>query len=64
MIAAGVKILGNIEIGTGAKVGAGSLVLEPVPPHTTVAGVPSKIVGCPEEEEPSREMNQAIITNS
>jgi serine O-acetyltransferase len=64
MIAAGVKILGNIEIGTGAKVGAGSLVLEPVPPHTTVAGVPSKIVGCPEEEEPSREMNQAIITNN
>ncbi len=60
MIAAGVKILGNIEIGVGAKVGAGSLVLDSVPPHTTVAGVPSKIVGCPEEDEPSREMNQVI----
>ena len=60
MIAAGVKILGNIEIGVGAKIGAGSLVLDSVPPHTTVAGVPSKIVGHPDEDEPSREMNQAI----
>jgi serine O-acetyltransferase len=64
MIAAGAKILGNVEIGIGAKVGAGSLVLDAVPPHTTVAGVPSKIVGCPEEDEPSREMNQAINTDS
>jgi serine O-acetyltransferase len=63
MIAAGAKILGNIEIGAEAKVGAGSLVLDSVPPHTTVAGVPSKIVGHPDEDEPSREMNQAIDIN-
>lgn len=60
LISAGAKILGNIEVGEGAKVGAGSLVLEPVPPHTTVAGVPAKIVGHPNEAEPAREMDQRI----
>lgn len=60
LIAAGAKILGNIEVGEGAKVGAGSLVLEPVPAHTTVAGVPAKIVGHPTEAEPAREMDQRI----
>lgn len=60
LIAAGAKILGNIEVGEGAKIGAGSLVLEPVPPHTTVAGVPAKIVGHPSESEPAREMDQRI----
>ena len=60
LIAAGAKILGNIEVGEGAKIGAGSLVLEPVPAHTTVAGVPAKIVGHPIEAEPAREMDQRI----
>ena len=60
LIAAGAKILGNIEVGEGAKIGAGSLVLEPVPAHTTVAGVPAKIVGHPTEAEPAREMDQRI----
>lgn len=44
LIGSGAKILGNIEIGTGAKVGAGSVVLNDVSPHTTVAGVPAKTV--------------------
>jgi serine O-acetyltransferase len=60
LIAAGAKILGNIEVGEGAKIGAGSLVLEPVPAHTTVAGVPAEIVGHPTEAEPAREMDQRI----
>lgn len=58
MIGAGAKILGNVEVGEGAKVGAGSVVLDDVPPHHTVAGVPAKIVGRPEEEEPALEMDQ------
>jgi serine O-acetyltransferase len=45
LIGAGAKILGNIEIGEGARVGAGSVVLESVAPHTTVAGVPAVLVG-------------------
>ena len=60
MLAAGATILGDIEIGKGVKVGAGSLVLDSVPPHTTIAGVPAKIVGSPDENEPSREMNQKL----
>lgn len=60
MIGAGTKVLGNIEIGKGAKVGAGSVVLEAVPAHTTVAGVPAKIVGRPDSEMPSLAMNQTI----
>ena len=47
MIGAGAEILGNIEVGEGSKVAAGSVVLAPVPPHTTVAGVPAKPVGKP-----------------
>ena len=58
MIGAGAKILGNIEIGRGAKIGAGSVVLHPVPAHTTVAGVPAKIVGKPGCDKPSLDMDQ------
>ncbi len=45
LLGAGAKILGNVEIGEGAKVGAGSVVLKDVPPHTSVAGVPAKVLG-------------------
>ena len=45
LIGAGAKILGNIEIGIGAKVAACSVVLRDVPPHTTVAGIPARVVG-------------------
>ncbi|WP_081299088.1 serine O-acetyltransferase [Gilliamella apicola] len=61
MIGAHSTILGNIEIGKGAKIGAGSVVLEPVPEHTTVAGVPAKVVGCPDCEKPALNMNQDIL---
>ena len=56
LISAGAKILGNIRVGDGAKVGAGSVVLDEVPPHTTVAGVPAKIVGRPSSDQPALEM--------
>lgn len=57
LIGAGAKILGNIEIGTGAKVGAGSVVLRDVPPHTTVAGIPARVVGKCTVAEPALEMD-------
>ena len=60
LIGAGAKILGNVEIGEGAKVGAGSVVLDNVPPNYTVAGVPAQIVGRTEVPEPSLEMNQRL----
>ena len=56
LISDGAKILGNIRVGEGAKVGAGSVVLDEVPPHTTVAGVPAKVVGRPASDQPALEM--------
>ncbi len=60
LLGAGAKILGRVEIGTGAKVGAGSVVLTDVPPHTTVAGVPAIVVGEASEDNPAIEMNQQL----
>lgn len=60
MIGAGATILGNIEVGRGAKIGAGSVVLCSVPPHTTVAGVPAQVVGRPESDRPAEEMDQSF----
>lgn len=60
LIGAGAKILGNIVIGECAKIGAGSVVLEDVPAHTTVAGVPAKIVGVSSEADPALAMNHKI----
>ncbi|MGM0385851.1 MAG: serine O-acetyltransferase [Actinomycetota bacterium] len=60
MIGAGAKILGNIVVGEGAKVGAGSVVLDDVPPHSTVAGVPARLLGHPSYESPAFEMDQHI----
>ncbi len=60
LIGAGAKILGNIEIGEGAKIGAGSVVLESVAPHTTVAGVPAVIVGRASEAQPARAMDHHL----
>jgi serine O-acetyltransferase len=60
LISAGAKILGNIEIGENAKVGAGSVVLKPVAAHTTVAGVPAVVVGKPLSASPALDMNHEI----
>lgn len=58
MIGAGAKILGNIEIGAYAKIGAGSVVLQRVPEHATAAGVPAKIIATSNTQNPALEMNQ------
>ncbi|PPI88709.1 serine O-acetyltransferase [Candidatus Pantoea edessiphila] len=58
MIGAGAKILGNIEIGKGAKIGAGSVVLKNIPPNTTAAGIPARIIGKSGSKKPSMEMDQ------
>ena len=58
MLGAHAQLLGNIRIGSGAKVGAGAVVVNDVVPHTTVAGVPAVQVGHPHDEMPSFNMQQ------
>ena len=58
LIGAGAKLIGNIEIGKCAKIGAGSVVLDDVPAHTTVVGIPARPVGSATEDDPAEKMNQ------
>ncbi len=60
LISLGAKILGNIEIGEYSRVGAGSVVLKPVPPHCTAVGVPAKLINCDCGENPSQQMDHYI----
>lgn len=62
MLGAGAKVLGRVEIGEGAKVGAGSVVLADVPPHVTVAGVPAQVVGQTDAQNPAHEMDQTLCS--
>ncbi|PON82717.1 Serine O-acetyltransferase [Trema orientale] len=56
LIGASVTILGNIKIGHGAMIAAGSLVLKDVPPRSIVAGIPAKVIGYVDEQDPSLTM--------
>ena len=60
LIGAGAKILGNVHIGKNAKVGAGSVVLDDVDDHCTVAGIPAKPVGECSQETPALEMDHSL----
>lgn len=61
LLSVGAKVLGNIRVGEGAKVAAAAVVLHDVPPHTTVAGVPARVVSrLPEDQEPARTMDQSF----
>jgi len=60
LLGAGAKILGNVEIGEGAKIGAGSVVLKDVPAHTSVAGVPAVVIGKTKDVSPALGMCQML----
>ena len=60
LVSAGAKILGNIVVGEGAKVGAGSVVLHDVPAHCTVAGVPARVVGRCQTSDPASQMDHRL----
>ncbi|ORE92209.1 serine O-acetyltransferase [Acuticoccus yangtzensis] len=60
LIGAGAKVLGNFEIGRCSRIAAGSVVLSAVPPNTTVAGVPARVVGTGNCPDPSRSMDQIL----
>jgi serine O-acetyltransferase len=64
LLGAGAKVLGNIEVGQCARVASGSVVLQPVPRNTTVAGVPARVVGTAGCAEPARSMDQILSGKS
>lgn len=61
MISAGAKILGSFTIGENSKVGAGSVVLEAVPPNSTVVGVPGRVVRRNNQTLPREDMCQVDL---
>lgn len=58
MVSAGAKILGSFTIGENSKIGAGSVVLEAVPPNCTVVGVPGRVVKMDNQKVPRQDMDQ------
>jgi serine O-acetyltransferase len=61
MISAGAKIIGSFKIGENSKIGAGSVVIEEVPPNCTVVGVPGRIVKRDNKELVRKELNQVDL---
>ena len=55
LVGAGATLLGPIDVGHGARIGAGSLVLIDVPQNRTAVGVPAKILGA-ESSVPAAEV--------
>lgn len=53
MVGSGAKVLGSLNIGDGAKIGAGSIVLKDVPPGATVVGNPGRVVVSHSERNPN-----------
>lgn len=61
MISAGAKIIGSFTVGENSKIGAGSVVLEEVPPNCTVVGVPGRIVKRDNVKIPRDDMDQVHL---
>lgn len=60
LIGAGAKVLGNIRVGHCSRIAAGSVVLKDVPPCTTVAGIPAKVVGEAGCDQPAVSMDHCF----
>ena len=61
MISAGAKVLGSFKIGDNSKIGAGSVVLNEVPPGSTVVGVPGRVVKRKKQCLPQDEMDHTNL---
>lgn len=59
MVSAGAKVLGPLTIGAHSKIGASSVVLKSVPPHSTVVGVPGRVVK--QEGKRVADMDQILL---
>ena len=58
MVSAGAKVIGSFTVGRNSKIGAGSVVIEEVPPNCTVVGVPGHIVKQNNVKVPTSDMDQ------
>ena len=61
MVSAGAKVLGSFTIGENSKIGAGSVVIEEVPPNCTVVGVPGRVVKRDNIRTPQDDMDQVHL---
>ena len=61
MVSAGAKVLGSFTVGDNSKIGAGSVVLEEVPPNSTVVGVPGRVVKRDNLRIPREDMDQVHL---
>ena len=61
MVSAGAKVIGSFTVGENSKIGAGSVVLEEVPPNCTVVGVPGRIVKRGNIKVPRSDMDQVHL---
>lgn len=61
MVGTGAKVLGSITIGANSMIGAGSVVLEDVPPNSTVVGVPGHVVKRDNVRIPSADLDQVHL---
>ena len=61
MISAGAQVLGSFTIGDNSKIGAGSVVLEEVPPGCTVVGVPGHVVKRDKQSLPQEDLDQVTL---
>jgi serine O-acetyltransferase len=55
MISAGAAIIGPVRIGCGSRIGAGAVVISSAPPHSTIVGIPGKVI---EGESTNQEVAQ------
>lgn len=63
VVASGAKVLGSFTVGDHAKIGAGSVVLKPVPAYATVVGIPGRIVVmCGKRVRTAGELRAAVRT--
>lgn len=58
MVSAGAKVIGSFTVGKNSKIGAGSVVIEEVPPNCTVVGIPGRVVRQNNEKVPASDMDQ------
>ena len=61
VVGAGAKVLGPIEIGSGARIGSNAVVVRDVPAHSTVVGVPGRLIER-KDDRPDTEHREKIAT--